>query len=75
MLATKSTGPDGLSTSLISKAVSNEIADPLTRLYNDSLCSGVIPSDWKRSHITPVHMGRAEVDTTIIIGQLQLFQL
>ena len=46
------------------KAISDEIAVPLTWLYNDSLRSGVIPSDWKRSHIMPVHKGGAEDDPT-----------
>ena len=36
----------------------------MARLYNGSLCSGVIPSDWKRSHITPVHKGGADDDPT-----------
>ena len=40
----KSTGPDGLSTRFL-KAISNEIAEPLTRLYNYSLRTGIIPSD------------------------------
>ena len=59
----KSTGPDGLSARFL-KAISNEIAEPLTRLYNDSLRTGIIPSDWKKSHITPVHKGGAEDDPT-----------
>ena len=43
---TKSTGPDGLSARFL-KEISNEIAEPLTRLYTESLCTGFIPLDWK----------------------------
>ena len=57
---TKSAGQDGLSARFL-KAISNEIAEPLTQLL---LHSGVIPSDWTRSQITPVHKGREEDDPT-----------
>ena len=60
---TKSTGPDGLSARFL-KAISNEIAKPLAQLYNDSLHSGIVPSDWKRSQIAPLHKGGAEDDPT-----------
>ena len=52
----KSTGPDGLSARFL-REVAAEIATPLTNLYNASLSCGKFPSDWKRSHITPVHEG------------------
>ena len=52
----KSTGPDGLSAAFL-KEVANEIAIPLTNLYNQSLHDGIIPAGWKQSHITPVHKG------------------
>jgi len=35
------------------------IAEPLTKLYNESLCSGIVPTEWKQSHITPVYKGGA----------------
>ena len=38
----KSTGPDGLSAAFL-KEVANEIAVPLTNLYNQSLLDGFIP--------------------------------
>ena len=50
----KSTGPDGLSARFL-KEIAVEIASPLTQLYNISLLTGAFPSDWKHSHITPVH--------------------
>ena len=49
----KSTGPDGLFVRLL-KEIADMIAAPLATLFNCSLQSGVVPSDWKRSHITPV---------------------
>ena len=39
------------------KEVANEIVDPLTVLYNKSIQSGVVPLNWKKSHLTPVHKG------------------
>ena len=52
----KSTGADGLSARFL-KEIAVEITSPLTQLYNISLLTGVFPSDWKHSHITPVHKG------------------
>ena len=52
----KSMGPDGFSATFL-REVANEIAVPLTSLYNQFLQNGIIPSAWKQSHITPVHKG------------------
>ena len=52
----KATGPDGISTRFL-KSVAEELANPLTYIFNLSLQSGTIPSAWKRSNITPVHKG------------------
>ena len=60
---TKATGPDGLYVHFL-KEVSNEISEPHTVLYNESLQIGVIPLEWKRSHITPVHKGGSADDAT-----------
>ena len=68
---TKSIGPDGLSARFL-KEISNEIAEPLTKLYNDSLRTGCIPSDWKKSYITPVFKGGLQM-IHLTIDQLQLF--
>ena len=54
--ASKSTGPDGLSAAFL-REVANEIAVPLTNLYNQSLHNGFIPVGWKQSHITLVYKG------------------
>jgi len=39
------------------RSISSEIAVPLTKLFSESLKAGVFPSEWKHSHITPVHKG------------------
>ena len=52
----KSTGPDGLSARYL-KEIAVEIVTPLIHLYNMSLKGGIIPQDWKQSHISPVHKG------------------
>jgi len=60
---TKATGPDGLSARFL-KEISDEIAEPLTALYNESLQTGVIPLEWKKSHIIPVNKGGSIDDAT-----------
>ena len=57
----KSTGPDGLSASFL-KQVAEEIAVPLTYLYNKSLSTGSFPEGWKKSNVTPVHKGGSTDD-------------
>ena len=52
----KATGQDGISARLL-KSVAEELANPLTYIFNLSLQSGIIPSAWKQSNTTPVHKG------------------
>ena len=52
----KSAGPDNLSARFL-KDFADEIAVPLTRLFNFSLQHGTFPAPWKQSNITPVHKG------------------
>ena len=49
----KSTGPDGVSAIML-KSVASSISSSLTRLFNLSLSSGVVPDSWKRAHIVPI---------------------
>ena len=49
----KATGPDNLSCRLLKEA-SNEIAPILTDIFNSSLSSGTLPSDWKKARVAPV---------------------
>ena len=47
------------------KEMSNEIVQTLIVLYNEELLqTSVIPLEWKRFHITPVHKGGSMDDAT-----------
>ena len=50
----KAGGPDGIPARLL-KECSRQIAPSLCSLFNDSLRSGHIPSEWKSADVTPVH--------------------
>ncbi|CAB0020737.1 unnamed protein product, partial [Nesidiocoris tenuis] len=47
-------GPDGVPPMLL-QACASVLAPPLTDLFNGSLSSGLFPSVWKCSFVTPVH--------------------
>lgn len=50
----KSPGPDGMHPRLL-KELSSEISEPLARMFQNSVNSGVVPSDWKKANISAVH--------------------
>ena len=52
----KATGPDGISAHFL-RSAAEELANPLTYMFNLSLQSSTIPSAWKQSNVTPVHKG------------------
>ena len=58
---TKSTGPDNLSARFL-QTIADQIAVPLTDLFNSSLRTGEVPSEWKCSHITPIYKGGSPDD-------------
>ena len=49
-----SSGPDGISSSMLKKTLFFSISSTLCSLFNLSLSTGIVPSDWKSSNITPV---------------------
>lgn len=49
----KSPGPD-LFIPKILKMVKDEVAEPLTKMFNMSLQHGQLPTDWKTANITPI---------------------
>ena len=50
----KASGPDGIPSRLL-QACSLEIVPSICELFNYSLHTGHIPSEWKSANVTPVH--------------------
>jgi len=57
----KSVGPHGISARFL-KEIAKTVAEPLTKLFNKSLQSGVFPDEWKRCNMTPIHKGGSTDD-------------
>ena len=49
----KASGPDGVSCQML-KATAHAIAPILTRLFNQSVKSGMLPTKWKLSSVVPI---------------------
>ena len=50
----KATGPDQIG-NIILKESSRVLAEPLSKLFNICIRSGIFPSAWKRAHVIPLH--------------------
>ena len=50
----KSPGADRITNEIL-KATAVSIADPLSRIFNNSLSSGIFPNVWKLATISPIH--------------------
>jgi len=50
----KSPGPDGIHP-LFLHSTAEEVARPITSIFNKSLAEGVLPHDWKRANISPIY--------------------
>ena len=51
--ANKSAGIDGMDSNYV-KALDESIVDPLCRIFRESMESGIVPVQWKRSNVTPL---------------------
>ena len=49
----KASGPDDINNRLL-KEMANQIAYPLTDIFNKSLVSGIFPSPWKRANVCAI---------------------
>ena len=50
----KASGPDDIPARAL-RELAQELAPPLSFVFNQSLTSGVIPDDWKNTHVSPIH--------------------
>ena len=57
----KAPGPDGVSPFLL-KHCAEEIAAPLTHIFQQCLQTGTWPTQWKEARVTPVHKKRERTD-------------
>ena len=53
-LKNSSPGPDNISNKIVKLLNYNYILDILT-IFNQSLCTGIVPTEWKLGHIIPIH--------------------
>ena len=51
--ANKGSGPDCIHVNVLRNTPA--FAEPLCEIFNDSVCSGILPQDWKDGNITPLH--------------------
>ena len=50
----KATGPDGISPRVM-KTLAQQIAPCLTKIFNKSLQTSIIPNDWRTANVTPIY--------------------
>ena len=51
---TKSAGPDNINARVL-KELNDVIIEPVTLLFNNSLNQGMVPQEWKKALVTPIH--------------------
>jgi len=58
--ANKAQGPDGIPPRVL-KELHAQLANPLCVLFNKSIDSGIVPSDWKKANVVPIFKKRYKV--------------
>ena len=59
----KASGPDNLHSQVL-KNCAESLTKPLFLLFSQSMNTGMLPSDWRRAHITPIFKKGSKVDPT-----------
>ncbi|NXM61588.1 RTXE polymerase, partial [Illadopsis cleaveri] len=57
----KSMGPDGIHPRVM-RELADELAKPLSTIYQQSWLTGEVPDDWKLANVTPIHKKGAKED-------------
>jgi len=73
----KSEGPDDIHAKLLYE-LGDQLAAPLTKMFNLSLNTGIVPQDWKDANVTPLHKKGSKdkpenyrpVSLTSIVGKM-----
>jgi len=67
----KAPGVDDMSPRLLVQ-IADCIVEPLCDIYNNSILDGIVPQDWKRANVCPVHKkgSRIVADLRATIGLL-----
>ena len=58
----KAPGDDGITPKFLKEMV-DEMAEPLTEIFNKSISQGVVPQDWKVANVTPVFKKGTKLDS------------
>ncbi|KAF4796868.1 hypothetical protein TURU_080078 [Turdus rufiventris] len=63
----KSMGPDGIHPTVMGE-LADELAKPLSIIYQQSWLTGEVPDDWKLANVTPIHksVGRKSLVTYLV---------
>ncbi len=54
-------GPDKIGPQLL-QALKEEVSAPLAAIFNESLSSGLVPTDWRRANVTPIYKKGSKAD-------------
>ncbi|VDM06541.1 unnamed protein product [Schistocephalus solidus] len=52
----KSPGPDGISAKFLNE-LTDQLASPLSKIFESSMEAGALPTEWKIANITPIYKG------------------
>ncbi|VDP94325.1 unnamed protein product [Echinostoma caproni] len=54
--SSKAAGPDAVHPAIL-KPLADVLAKHIAKLFNQSLCAGELPTDWKVAEVVPKHKG------------------
>jgi hypothetical protein len=61
LVASKASGIDGISAKIL-KIAATAITPSIVSIFNQSIATGIFPSDWKDARVAPIHKTGAKHD-------------